>query len=86
MIIPQPLQLKIIERLGEADKCTRCQSTNRSLGSRLYRLSEYRPEPPPPFVEVPLVVVTCNNCGSMELFSAITLDVVDPQTGGLKNA
>jgi hypothetical protein len=31
---------------------------------------------------VPLVCVTCNVCGNTKLLNAITLGLIDPQTGG----
>lgn len=87
MIIPQELQLKIIERLSEkgTPECKRCHSENRSLASRFYLLSEYRPEPPPPYGEFPMIVVICNDCGGMEFFSAVALGVIDANTGERKN-
>jgi RNase P subunit RPR2 len=87
MEIPPPLMGKLLGKLEERWRHSRCAACGEELWTvlnRVWQLTEHRGNGGVPGGRaIPLVVAQCNNCGNMRIANAITLGVVDGQTGQL---
>jgi hypothetical protein len=64
--------------------CSICNAEDWGVSDRLVELRGHRggaTESDGPAPVVPLVAVTCNHCGHVVLFNAITLGLIDAATG-----
>lgn len=56
-----------------ADGCPRCHTRGFSVNNKLETLPAFTPNAPHIVSSIPVVVVTCNTCGRVELFNAQNL-------------
>jgi len=60
--------------------CPICKNRNFVMTENVYQISRYFPHKLVQGPMVPLIVVTCTNCGYTYLFNALTLDAVKPKS------
>jgi hypothetical protein len=87
MEIPAPLMRQLLPQLDTIWKQRRCDACGEELWTVLnyvWQLTEYRPSSLVPRGQaIPLIVAQCDHCGNLRMANAITLGVIDRQTGGL---
>jgi hypothetical protein len=65
--------------MQEPPKCKICK-TELKLSETIYELPEFMPSfPTVSSVRIPVVALLCEKCGSIELFDAILLEIIDEE-------
>ena len=65
------------EKWGPARKCPMCGAAHWQIADRLYMVGEYVKHVLSPYSVVPVVPVTCTNCGNTLFVNASIADVCD---------